>query len=366
MPLSVPASRPAPGKTLVDKKANPVVAEPESVGKSMQSKSNVKPERETKIQQSKALFEKTVSDLKPEAIEKFGKISDPNVLGTEEVRQLIDIGNKLLELDAESYKNLSYEEKSQMLKLVRARTIQLQMGEKVAAGIGENRKATERAIAKFSDKELIDKQFGPKLKQLDDDLKSLEAKYGFIPGSQKDRLTKSNKIFANLQDEIELREMAPGLNLLLSRKGLSSEQKATFLTDGRRFCDNFVNVLKIAEPETRKEIINMSRQVLQKIAPNYLNETKKQIAVQEKKNKKLEKENKKLRVQIKKFEQQHEKLKSYDPNKKSLVTKINELKTRLEASLKDESQEMSKLISLESKKSDLEDVEKLLGKVPTK
>ena len=59
-------------------------------------------------------------------------------------------------------------------------------------------------------------------------------------------------------------------------------------------------------------------------------------------------------------------LKSYDPNKKSLVTKINELKTKLEASLKDESQEMSKLISLESKKSDLEDVEKLLGKVPTK
>lgn len=274
------------------------------------------PETFKTVQAAKDFLKKTSSDLTP---------MNPNELKPGEAKQVIDIGNKLLDVSDAVYKNLTPEEKIQMLNLIKTRTFQLQMGDNIAAGIGESRQGITRAIAKFSDSErakgtseenlqkLISKTFGSQLEKLDSDLKALETTYGFIPGEvQKSRLVKSNDIITKLGTEKDLRiaimkEAKNQIDSFSGKKNLTKPEKQLLKETINKYISNYLNLPVADVPLSQKTQLDVEFSQFAKQNPK---EVKAFLATKKKGKQSLLKEIKALEIQSKKISKSSETLKA--------------------------------------------------------
>jgi hypothetical protein len=234
-------------------------------------------------------FIEVAGKLGTESIERIGKILNPNKLTEADKKLVIDLGNKLLDIKEGDYKDLPLEEKRKMLLVVKARTLQLQAGEKIAAGIGESRKGVARAIENFKASEIqkgtskndlnkmINKKFGPELKKLDADLKLLTEKFGFVPEKQADLLTKANEIDRAIGGEVRLKESEERLKTLLTQKSLTSEQKKTLNEELAKYPKDFLEVHNKTPKENQSALVQASKFTLQKARTAFLKKQKEAI-----------------------------------------------------------------------------------------
>lgn len=253
----------------------------------------------TKISSEPTEYLKTVTPL---SFEKFETIQTPKELTDKEKNQVIELGDKLLKIGEENFNKLSAEDQLKSYLLIRTRVLQLQMGDKVLAGIGESRKGIERAIGneinieKLRDngvseekiKEMVDekKDQDPYKLQLDklyQDEESLKDKFGFDKNAQKEQLTKAYDILGTdiIEKEKELRkniltEKETELTSMLKQKKLTTAQKVLLQQKGSNYCKTFVDTYKkLTNEEDQQALFKNSKTILSKVRAKFISDNKK-------------------------------------------------------------------------------------------
>lgn len=240
-------------------------------------------------------FSDDLKTITPNSMDHIGKTFNPNQFTEAEKKQIVETGDKLLDISAENFKKLPADDQLKTLVIVRARVLQLQQGDKVLAGIGESWKGIERqaGIEKLIDserekgtsedqiKEIVaarraeirnQEPYKSDFDKLDIDKEILKDIYGFDPDLQKDRLTKANNLFGVMGNEADLRKNALTTQttkikslLKISTKKLTDDQKAALKRVSDEYKSNIDIVYKGLSEKEQKKISKESESILKKI-----------------------------------------------------------------------------------------------------